>query len=73
MAATKRSTQKKVLLACRNCHKVLDGDKTVCPECQGNALTPEWFGYLVIIDTRHSDVAEKMDIEFNGRYALKVR
>ncbi|HJK25594.1 MAG TPA: DNA-directed RNA polymerase, subunit E'', partial [Methanocorpusculum sp.] len=54
-------------------HKVLEADKTVCPECQGNALTTEWFGYLVIIDSRHSDVAKKMNIEYNGRYALKVR
>ena len=71
--AAKRASQKKLPQACRNCHKVLDADKTVCPECQGTALTTEWFGYLVIIDSRHSDVAKKMNIEYNGRYALKVR
>ena len=71
--AVKRASQKKLLQACRNCHKVVEADKTVCPECQGNALTTEWFGYLVIIDSRHSDVAKKMNIEYNGRYALKVR
>ena len=71
--AAKRASQKKLLQACRNCHKVLDADKTVCTDCQGNALTTEWFGYLVIIDSRHSDVAKKMNIECNGRYALKVR
>lgn len=70
--ASKRSS-KKNLQACRNCHKVLEADKMVCPECQGNALTPEWFGYLVIIDAKRSDVAKKMNIDFNGRYALKVR
>ena len=64
---------KKQLQACRNCHKVLEADKTTCPECQGNALTTEWFGYMVIIDSSHSDVAKKMNIEYNGRYALKVR
>ena len=42
--AAKRASQKKVLQACRNCHKVLEADKTICPECQGSALTPEWFG-----------------------------
>ncbi|HJJ42093.1 MAG TPA: DNA-directed RNA polymerase, subunit E'' [Methanocorpusculum sp.] len=71
--AAKRSSAKKILQACRNCHKVLDPDAVVCPECGGNALTPEWSGYLVIIDSRHSDVAKKMNIEYNGRYALKVR
>lgn len=68
-----KRTPKKMLQACRTCHKVLEADKTVCPECQGHALTTEWFGYLVIIDSRHSDVAKKMNIEYNGRYALKVR
>ncbi len=69
----KRASQKKLPQACRNCHKVLEPDKIICPECQGMALTTEWFGYLVIIDSRHSDVAKKMNIEYNGRYALKVR
>ena len=69
----KRASQKKLPQACRKCHKVLDADKTVCPECQGTALTTEWFGYLVILDCKHSDVAKKMNIEYNGRYALKVR
>ncbi|MDR0439115.1 MAG: DNA-directed RNA polymerase, subunit E'' [Methanocalculaceae archaeon] len=70
---TLRRVQKKFLQACRTCHKVLETDKTVCPECQGNALTTEWFGYLVIIDSHNSDVAKKMNIKYNGRYALKVR
>lgn len=71
--AAKRSSQKKLLQACRNCHKVLETDIVICLECQGSALTTEWFGYLVIIDSKHSDVAKKMNIEHNGRYALKVR
>jgi DNA-directed RNA polymerase subunit E" len=70
---TLKRTQKKLLQACRTCHKVLDSDKVFCPECSCNALTTEWFGYLVIIDSRHSDVAKKMNLEYNGRYALKVR
>ena len=68
-----KRTQKKLLQACRSCHKLLEADKMVCPECQGNAMTTDWFGYFVIIDSRHSDVAKKMNIEYNGRYALKVR
>ena len=68
-----KRTQKKLLQAGRTFHKVLEADKTGCQECQGNALTTEWFGYLVIIDSRRSDVAKKMNIEYNGRYALKVR
>ena len=68
-----RSSQKKTLLSCRTCHKILEPDKTICPECQGNALTSEWVGYLVIIDSKHSDIAKKMNVEYNGRYAIKVR
>ena len=33
----------------------------------------EWEGYLVILDYTKSEIAEKMQISRNGRYALRVR
>jgi len=56
--------------ACRECHRVLDGDN--CP-IHGDAATEDWRGYAIILDPEESEIAEKMNIETPGKYALKVR
>lgn len=61
---------KSVLKACKDCSFISDVD--VCPRC-GGETTKEWQGYLAIIDYTKSDIAERMSIKANGRYALKVR
>ena len=33
----------------------------------------EWQGYLVVIDYTKSDIAKKMGITSNGKFALRVR
>lgn len=56
--------------ACKDCSFISDEDK--CPRC-GGETSREWQGYLVIIDYTKSDIARKMGITANGRYALRVR
>ena len=67
MAATK----KKQLQVCRECHRVVEG--AACTICATTNLTPDWAGYLIIIDPERSEVAKRMNITLPGRYALKVR
>ncbi len=55
--------------ACKECHLLTDEGS--CPIC-GAPTSPHWHGYLIIIDTK-SKIAEKMNIEMPGKYALKVR
>ncbi|NLL95261.1 MAG: DNA-directed RNA polymerase subunit E [Thermoplasmatales archaeon] len=43
-----------------------------CPRC-GGETSREWQGYLVIIDHTKSDIAKRMGITANGKYALRVR
>jgi len=62
---------KKQQNVCRGCHRVVDGD--VCVMCGSSNLTHDWAGYLVIIDPKHSDIAQKMNVDTPGRVALKVR
>jgi DNA-directed RNA polymerase subunit E" len=62
---------KKQQNVCRSCHRLVDGE--ACVMCGGTNLTDDWKGYLVVIDPRHSDIAQKMNIEAPGRVALKVR
>lgn len=56
--------------ACKVC-SVISNDE-VCPNC-GGATSREWQGYVVVIDHEKSDIAKKMGITTNGRFALRVR
>lgn len=56
--------------ACKNCHMLTD--KETCDRC-GGALSKEWHGYLIILDFSRSEIAKKMNINTNGKFALKVR
>lgn len=58
-------------LACRDCHRVTRDE--VCPACGSDSLSDDWAGYVVIIDPEESEIAEKMEVELAGSYALKVR
>lgn len=58
------------LKACKECKFISEEDS--CPRC-GTETTREWQGYLAITDYTKSEIAERMNIKANGRYALKVR
>ncbi len=44
-----------------------------CPACRGTNLSKDWLGFVHVIDASRSIIAKKMNIDANGRYALKVR
>jgi DNA-directed RNA polymerase subunit E" len=56
--------------ACKKCSLISDDDS--CPRC-GEVTSKEWQGYVVIVDYEKSDIAKKMGITANGKYALRVR
>ncbi len=56
--------------ACENCSYLTEEKE--CPLCGGKTVN-EWQGYLVILDHEHSEIAKKMNIHANGKFALKVR
>jgi len=58
------------LRACKQCSFLVEED--VCPRC-GGQTSRNWQGYVAIIDFEKSDIAKKMGITTNGKYALKVR
>jgi DNA-directed RNA polymerase subunit E" len=57
--------------ACRTCRLVLEEGKE-CPSCKGTTFTTFWRGYVVIIDPEKSEIAKKMGITSNGKYALRL-
>lgn len=60
----------KILRACKHCSFITEED--VCPLC-GNPTSKEWQGYVIIIDHTKSEIAKRMGISVNGKFALKVR
>ena len=59
-----------VLKACKQCSFISEDD--VCPRC-GGQTSKEWQGFLSVIDFEKSEIAKRMGISANGKYALKVR
>jgi DNA-directed RNA polymerase subunit E" len=60
----------KVERACKKCSVITEEDK--CPLCGGDA-SKEWQGYVVILDHSKSEIARRMGIHVNGKFALRVR
>ena len=56
--------------ACKVCSKISESD--TCPYC-GGQTSKEWQGFLVVTDYEKSEIAKRMGISSNGKYALKVR
>ncbi|NLX47822.1 MAG: DNA-directed RNA polymerase, subunit E'' [Euryarchaeota archaeon] len=60
----------KVAKACKACFAITEEDK--CPLC-GGETSKDWQGYVVIVDHTKSEIAKRMNIDKNGKFALKVR
>jgi DNA-directed RNA polymerase subunit E" len=57
--------------ACKNCRFISNGP--VCPNCKSTNLSDDWSGLVVIMDPASSEVAKRMGITAQGRYAVRVR
>ncbi len=60
----------KIERACKKCSFVTEEDK--CHLC-GGETSKEWQGYVVILDHTKSEIARRMGIHVNGKFALRVR
>lgn len=58
------------LRACKVCREITEEDK--CSKC-GDKTSREWQGYLIMVNHARSEIAKKVGIDANGKYALKVR
>jgi DNA-directed RNA polymerase subunit E" len=57
--------------ACKKCKLFVDGNQ--CPLCKTEVFSNVWQGRLLIIDPKKSIIAQNMEIESKGEYAIKVR
>ncbi|MBL6881996.1 MAG: DNA-directed RNA polymerase, subunit E'' [Candidatus Poseidoniaceae archaeon] len=58
--------------ACGDCGLILQDDVDQCPRCPSAQTTTDWQGYVIIIHPSRSEIAERLNIDKSGRYALKV-
>lgn len=56
--------------ACKQCGFITSEDK--CPHC-GGETSKDWQGYVIILDHTKSEIAKKMGINVNGKFALRIR
>ena len=59
------------LRACRNCRSITE--RSTCPVCRSTDLSEDFSGLIIILDPKNSQLAKKLKIDKEGRYALKVR
>ena len=60
----------KLLKACKTCRAITEEDK--CKLC-GGQTSKEWQGYVLVIDHTKSEIAKRLGLNVNGKFALKVR
>jgi RNA polymerase subunit RPABC4/transcription elongation factor Spt4 len=56
--------------ACNVCNRITNLD--VCVVCK-ESTSPNWMGYVSIIDPEKSGISKKLNIPAKGKYALRVR
>lgn len=56
---------------CRTCKIITD--ESACPICKGLDLSDDYSGLLIILNPKDSQIAKRMEIEKEGRYALRIR
>jgi DNA-directed RNA polymerase subunit E" len=59
----------KRIQVCRNCRSFVIGK--VCPVCKSTNLSTSWKGLVVILNPE-SEIAKKLNLNKEGRYALYV-
>ncbi len=58
--------------ACVDCHLILPDGEDQCSRCPSAQVSSQWQGYVVVIDPSRSEIAQRLQIERPGSYALKV-
>ncbi len=60
----------KIQKACKHCSFITEEE--ACPLCSSQT-SKDWQGYVIIVDHTKSEIAKRMGINVNGKFALKVR
>ena len=56
---------------CKKCKIFVDSGE--CPICKDNQFSTNWNGRINFLDLENSVIAEKMGVDKEGEYAIRVR
>jgi DNA-directed RNA polymerase subunit E" len=59
-----------VFKACTKCHRIMEEER--CALCN-LATSKNWTGFLIVVDPENSQIAQELQIQLPGEYALRVR
>jgi DNA-directed RNA polymerase subunit E" len=57
--------------ACKICNHIYDGDK--CPKCGAKEYSETFKGRIIVIDPEKSEIAQKLNLNSKGNFAIKTR
>ena len=57
--------------ACRTCKNI--SEEAICPVCKSTEFSDDYSGLLIVLKPENSLLAEKLDTNESGMYALKIR
>ena len=63
------TTQKRKV--CKRCKIFTEED--LCPICKKDSFATSWQGRIFFLDIDKSMIAQKMGVEKDGEYAIKIR
>ena len=57
--------------ACKICKTIHNEDK--CPKCDSKEFTDSYKGKIYVLDSEKSEIAKKINLTSNGKFAIKTR
>jgi DNA-directed RNA polymerase subunit E" len=57
--------------ACRTCKNI--SEDSICPVCRGSEFSDDYSGLLIVLEPDNSLLAEKLETNEPGAFALKIR
>jgi len=57
--------------ACLSCNRIYIGDK--CPNCDSAPSSDSFKGRLYVFNAKESEIANKLEINNNGEFAIKTK
>jgi DNA-directed RNA polymerase subunit E" len=72
MAAVRRRVRAPPFKACRRCRALVPREANRCSVCGSTDLSEDWEGAVIVLSSE-SSIAEKLGLNREGRYALRVR
>lgn len=60
--------------ACRTCYTIVLAKDEPCPVCKKNDdFSPNWGGFIIVLEPERSTIAKKVNHTSKGMYAIRVR